>query len=132
MIEFHVWGKPETKGSWRVFMRRGRPVLVPDNEAEPAWAQLVAWSARAFLRNVIEPDKATRYVVSLEFVLPPPPSKRRTNRRDLDKLARSILDALTGIVWADDEQVEHLDLDKTTGPTPGVRVKISPRVTPAL
>lgn len=127
MIDFHVWGKPETKGSWRAFIKRGRVVLVPDNDAEPVWAQIVAWAARAHLRNVIEPDKATRYVVSLDFVLVPPPNKRRTNRRDLDKLARSILDALTGIVWADDEQVERLELDKTIGPTPGVHVRIATR-----
>lgn len=31
---------------------------------------------------------------------------------DLDKMARGTLDALTGIVWRDDQQVIHLDLDK--------------------
>jgi Holliday junction resolvase RusA-like endonuclease len=31
---------------------------------------------------------------------------------DLDKLARAILDALTGIVWRDDAQVVRLDVEK--------------------
>lgn len=125
MLDFVVEGMPETKGSWRVMMRHGRPVLVPDNEAEPSWAQLVGWAARAKLRNAIDgkPD-AARYVVRLDFTLAAPPNKRRTNRRDLDKLARSVLDALTGIVWLDDEQVEDLYLRKRVGDSPGVVISV--------
>lgn len=122
MLEFSVDGMPQTKGSWRVQMRRGRPFLIPDNEAEPSWAALVGWAARAKLRNAIEPDQA-RYAVALEFTLEPRKG-RSSNKRDLDKLARSILDALTGIVWRDDEQVEDLVLSKRVGDAPGVVVRV--------
>src|SRR5262252_2378773 len=94
MLYFRVDGIPQSKGSWRPAGRRrsGGIRLVPDNEAETAWAEQVAWAARQALL--------------------PPPSGRRTNRRDLDKLCRSVLDALTGIVWVDDEQVDRIMLDK--------------------
>lgn len=118
----HVDGMPQTKGSWRVRMHRGRPSLVPDNDAEPAWASAVGWSAKAQLRGR-QPD-AQRYAVSIAFTLIPPPNKRKTNRRDLDKLARSVLDALTGIVWLDDEQVEDLTLTKAVGPVAGAVITI--------
>lgn len=111
-------------------MHRGRPSLVPDNNAEPSWAQLVGWAARAKLRNKIDElapaYNGGRWAVSILFTLLPPPSKRRTNRRDLDKLARSVLDALTGIMWRDDEQVDSLHLDKCTGEKPGAIIRLTP------
>ncbi len=125
VISFAVDGMPVTKGSWRVI--RGK--LIPDNPGEPAWAQPVGWACRAKLRNRLEPDRA-RYRVTLEFTLTPPPNKGRTNRRDIDKLARSILDALTSIIWLDDEQVDELHVTKCTGPAPGVVVTIE-RLSPA-
>lgn len=127
-IELHVDGVPQTKGSWRVGMRRGRPFLIADNDAEPTWAQLVAWSARAKQRNAIDPDRR-RYAVRLEFTLPPVTGRGRKNRRDLDKLMRSILDALTGIIWLDDEQVEDAHLSKRVGDSPGVVILIEAKGT---
>jgi Holliday junction resolvase RusA-like endonuclease len=44
-----------------------------------------------------------------------------TSNPDLDKLARAILDALTGIVYRDDAQVVDLQLSKWYG-APGVQV----------
>lgn len=108
-LSFEVAGMPETKGSWRPARNRrtGRVVLRPDNEREASWAMLVAWAARQALRAPPCPD-GREYAVTLRFVLPTPPSRRRTGRRDIDKLARSVLDALTGIVWLDDEQACEL------------------------
>lgn len=124
-LTFRVDGTPATKGSWRVFVRGGKPSLVADNPGEPVWAQLVAWSARAALRNRLEPDRR-RYRVRAVFTLPPSPGGRahRKNRRDLDKLVRSILDALTGIVWLDDEQVDEVLTCKGIGTRPGVEIMI--------
>lgn len=111
-------------------MRGKRPHLIPDNEAEPAWAQLVGWAARAKLRNTIDElapaYNAGRWRVEIVFTLIPPPNKRRTNRRDLDKLARSILDALTGLIYRDDEQVEELNLRKCVGEKPGAVIRLTP------
>lgn len=116
---FCVSGMPHTKGSWKPVHRRGRVVLIPDNDGEEAWATSVGWAARAALRRPPTPDKLARFGVDLEFTLLPPPSRRRTNRRDADKLARSVLDALTGILWADDEQVDVLRARKWTVGQPG-------------
>lgn len=127
LITFHVDGMPETKGSWKPKgrLRTGRIALVPDNPREAAWAQLVAWSFRQALRRPPAPDKR-RYRVELHFELEPSPGGRqwRANRRDLDKLMRSILDALTGLVWLDDEQVDEATLGKQIGERPGATVRI--------
>src|ERR1700742_4131100 len=125
-LAFTVDGMPQTKGSWRPVHRRGQVKLVPDNDLEPGWASAVAWSAKVALKGAAFPAGA-RFEVKLEFCLTPPPNKRRTNQRDLDKLVRSVLDALTSIVWADDEQVDKLVVQKfvTAGDeTPGVDVVI--------
>lgn len=112
-LTFEVDGMPVTKGSWKPGRGRGgRIILVPDNPGEESWALQVAWAARTALRRPPDPDKLGRYCAHLEFTLEPPPNRTRTNRRDADKLARSVLDALTGIVWADDEQVDQLTVEK--------------------
>jgi Holliday junction resolvase RusA-like endonuclease len=111
-LAFFVPGMPQTKGSWRIV--RGRQ-LVPDNEHEPAWAEAIAWAARAAGAARVPPTR-DRIVMEVRFMLPVPPNKRRTNRRDLDKLARSALDALQGLVYVDDEQVDDLILRKRTTP----------------
>jgi Holliday junction resolvase RusA-like endonuclease len=115
VLDIFVDGIPMTKGSWRIFGRK----LVPDNEGEPEWAATVAWTARAKLRNA--PAVKARYAVVLEFTLPAPQG-RKLYRRDLDKLMRSILDALEGVVWTNDEQVEWARLGKMRGDKPGARI----------
>lgn len=123
ILQFTVDGMPETKGSMRYAgynPRTGKPRLVSDNDGEAAWAEAVAWAARQALRRPPTPDRE-RYRVALDFTLLPPPNGRRTNRRDADKLARSVLDALTGIVWLDDEQVDDLHPRKFVVGQPGAR-----------
>lgn len=98
--------------------------MLSDNPAEKSWAAQVAWAARAALRNRCNAD-AQRYAVQLDFALPPRPNRSRTNQRDLDKLARSVLDALTGLIWKDDEQVDVLHLSKLVSDVPGVVITIA-------
>lgn len=116
-IVLDVDGIPMTKGSWRIM--RGK--LIPDNEGEPEWAAVLGWAARAKLKNA-EPVKA-RYAVKALFTMPHAQG-RQQYRRDLDKLARSALDALEGIVWTNDEQVDSLHLDKRRGDHPGAHIEI--------
>ena len=72
--------------------------------------------------------------VDLAFIQKRPVSTPKTRtppaikRPDLDKLARAILDALTGIAFADDSQVTELCCRKRLaeiGETPGVRIFVS-------
>lgn len=56
-------------------------------------------------------------IVEIRFYLPPPKRlpkgrTRPTVRPDVDKLARSTLDALTGVAFKDDSQVVHLAVSK--------------------
>lgn len=128
-LAFRVDGFPQTKGSWRPAGRKrtGGIRLVPDNPEETAWADSVAWAARAVLRG--HQADARRYAVALDFTLIPPPNRTRKHRRDIDKLARSCLDALTGIVYLDDEQVDKLEVTKGAvgpgRPKPGVAVVVT-------
>lgn len=131
-LSFRVDGFPQTKGSWKVAGRKrnGAPRMLPDNPEESAWAETVAWAARnaaAQARHYMADDR--RYAVALDFTLVPPPNRSRKHRRDADKLARSCLDALTGIIWLDDEQVDRLEVVKGIvgpgRPKPGVAVVIT-------
>jgi Holliday junction resolvase RusA-like endonuclease len=47
-------------------------------------------------------------------------------RRDVDNLAGGILDALNGVLWADDYMVQTLRVDKRYGSPAGVRVRVQP------
>ena len=120
VLRIDVAGIPMTKGSWKPIQRAGRTRLIPDNEGEPVWAASIAWAARAKLRGA-DPTKC-RYAIDCDFILPLKNGNR--GKRDVDKLVRSVLDALTGIVWVDDEQVDDIVAHKTHNSTmvPGVTI----------
>lgn len=66
--------------------------------------------------------------VSLVFVFPPVSSGRhwKTSAPDIDKLARSVLDALTkASIYKDDARVVHLEANKVHGILSGVNVTVS-------
>lgn len=93
-----VEGEPRAQGSLRAY--RGRIVHADPNLSE--WRERIAWAVRAAMPAL--PDGAERWewtVVAHVYVSRP---------RDVDKLARAILDALTGVVWADDRHVVALGI----------------------
>ncbi len=110
-LRLWVDGVAETKGSW-VFLGRGR--CKSDNPRERAWSTAVGWAAKIQMRGA--PPRRERVGVTILFRLPPRPDGTKRNQRDIDKLARSVLDALSGIAYADDEQVDQLIVDKITVP----------------
>jgi len=99
-----VPGSPAPQGSKR-HVGHGR--MVEMSKALGPWRERVALA----VHGEGWPMMAGPVWVRLQFVLPRPKSapKRSTppavKRPDLDKLQRAILDALTGIVFADDSQV---------------------------
>lgn len=120
---FHVAGLAETKGSWRGI---GRGRMRPDNPREESWAALVAWSAKAAMLRAGHVVDKRRYSVEIDFVLPAPRGMR--NRRDIDKMIRSVLDAMTKLVWIDDEQVDQIIASKRvgqTGQTIGATIRVA-------
>lgn len=103
---FYVDGLPATKGSWKV--SRGK--LRPDNERERPWANAIAWCAKA--AGVRETARPVRISIDFFFPKPKKPTNPFPSRNDVDKLARSALDALTHIAWSDDQQVVDLHVTK--------------------
>lgn len=123
-ISFAVDGTPATKGSWRATRAKsGRLLLRPDNERERPWAASVAWSARAAMAGAA-PVSASVRVDIIVSVAKARTSKLAAPRLDVDKLARSILDAMTGIVYVDDVQVISLCILKCWG-SPGANITVS-------
>jgi Holliday junction resolvase RusA-like endonuclease len=124
-IRFTVLGHPQAKGSKRALPTGGRvgarPVLVDSNRRARPWAALVTDAARqahagALIRGAVR--------LELVFYFARPQGHYGTGRNkgqlrasaparmvvapDVDKLARCALDALTGVLLADDRQVTEL------------------------
>jgi len=127
-VTFFVSGLAETKGSW-IPIAAGR--LKPDNAREKPWAVTVGWWARMAMRG--RRILFVRVHVELYVTLPVPPNKTKKHKRDGDKLARSCLDAMSGIVYVDDELVDGIVVHKRTHPDPkthGVRIVVTKHVCP--
>lgn len=108
MLTFTVYGKPEPQGSTRAFVVKGRPIITSDNKKLKPWRQQVALTAQAVMDGNVYLQDAAPIGVSVAFYFDRPKSVKaaaKTTKPDIDKLLRGILDALTGIVFADDSQV---------------------------
>lgn len=117
-VTMTIEGVAETKGSW-IPLGNGR--MKRDNPREKAWAEQVGWVAKLMMRGKMP---LTSALVTLDFVLPP--AHGRKNQRDVDKLARSCLDAMTGIVYVDDENVRGLVAMKEVGSRPICEINVWP------
>lgn len=118
-LTFTVFGEAIPQGSSRAFMRPGmrHPVVTSDNPRLRGWRQLVAEAASAALEGVGQYDGTGAVAVVATFYLPRPKSlaakvRHHLTNPDLDKLARAINDALTGVLWRDDSQVTDLHVRK--------------------
>lgn len=115
MTTFFVPGAPATQGSKSLY--RGR--MVESSKKLPAWRKAVAAVATVHRSRdaALFPDQAL--AVDLEFVVQRPkyaigkllPAVKRSTG-DIDKLARAVLDGLTGICYRDDSQVTTLTVHK--------------------
>jgi crossover junction endodeoxyribonuclease RusA len=117
-IRFVVFGTAVPKGSMKAFYvkKLGRAIVTHDNTATKPWAQQVTGSALA-ARNAQQPLEGA-ISVELGFYLPRPKSLAKKavahlKKPDIDKLARNVIDALTGVLFVDDAQVIRLDAWKT-------------------
>lgn len=140
-VRFFTPGTPLTKGSMRSFVhaRAGKVVTMAANKKLCCWESDVkffaasAWRARPMQGAVS---------LSLVFTFGRPRSHFRSGkksdelrddaprmmathgRKDLDKLIRAVLDAMTGVVYVDDGQVCNIDARKRYGEKPGVEVEV--------
>lgn len=153
VISFFIPGDPASKGSKKGFVNRksGKVIMVEQaGEKLQSWNRSVYESARMALARGDERGMAyapvtfvdTPLDVCLTFGIRRPsshygskglkgtaPMYPRAKRLDVDKLARSTLDAMTGIVFDDDGHIDRLVVVKLYAerdqPT-GCLVKVQP------
>ena len=126
VVTFTVEGLPQPKGSTKAFVpkswamaaaalgRTPRAVTTSDNPKAANWQQLIASQAQRAAAGELFVGPVR---VTVIFRLPRPASAPRrvvqhVTKPDIDKLARACLDALTGIVFADDRAVVELRAKK--------------------
>lgn len=113
-LSFTVFGTAQPKGSARAFVPKGwkRAIVTSANPKNKGWQQLVAEAASQALNGqTFYTGGAVRLTVV--FSLPRPKSlpkkvSAHLKKPDLDKLVRSVKDALTKVVWQDDAQVTEI------------------------
>jgi len=112
IASFDVLGVPKPQGSMRAFNNR---VVHAKPKALMDWRGDIAKAAADFVTEKAE--RGTPVWIHATFRLERPKAApkrviRPTTKPDLDKLVRSLLDALTGICFADDSQVVSLNVGK--------------------
>jgi len=118
-LTFTVFGVAQPQGSTRAFIPKGwtRPIITADNPQNKGWRQLVAEGANIAINALPADARAPIEAgvrLSASFYLPRPKSLKRgtpaahLKAPDVDKLLRSVCDALKGVAFADDKQVVEI------------------------
>ena len=142
-VQFEVRATPAPQGSKRAFLRGdGRPGVIEQQDVRiKAWREAVRAEAQRAIAGSGPIDGPV--TVILRFYLARPKAHFRTGKHahelradaptwvdrtpDLDKLARSALDALTDAgMWRDDRQVAELEASKAWRDTPGALITVAP------
>lgn len=118
MITFEVLGNPVTQGSGKAITdRAGNARYIPDHRGPlTVWRSSIAHAAQLAADGAFA-ERSVPVWVSVMFRLQRPKSApkrviRPTTKPDVDKMARAGLDALTGVLFADDSQVVSLHVQK--------------------
>jgi crossover junction endodeoxyribonuclease RusA len=129
-ISFTVLGKPEPQGSVKAFVLPGkdggkpRAILTSDNTKMKPYRQQLGWAAMdarakaGYTTLFAEQHVAVQVEMKFFFSRPPSIKKSRIHivvKPDIDKLCRSSIDAMTGILFADDAQVIKMTASKEYG-----------------
>jgi len=129
---FIVRGTPVPQGSTRAFIPKGwtRPVITAANSKTKPWKQEISGTAisEMSIHGFSKLERPAAVKISAWFTFPRPsgvPKRitQKTTKPDLDKLVRSLLDALTGVVFDDDSQVVEIHVSKHFG-DPEMRVRV--------
>ena len=139
MISFFVSGIPAPQGSKRAFVVGKRAVLVESSKACKPWRASVRAAALEAMPDGCASDgfADAPMFLRVEFSVPRPrtvPTERRgwpATMPDLDKLFRSTLDGLTGVLFSDDGQVVQIGATKVyvgsgRSMTPGAWISCEP------
>lgn len=115
--------QPHSNKAGRTWVSQSNPKTIP-------WREVISHTAREEMRRNGTAQLTGAVAVFASFYLPRPkslPAKYHApvSKPDVDKLARALLDALTGVAWVDDSQVIHLSVSKHyRHPTRGTGVDI--------
>ena len=138
-----VRGIPAAQGTARAFVAGGRARIATDanrpNSPIGAWRAAIATEARREYGDIEAARGPIRIVAELSWPRPKAHYRAGTpakglradaptlkwSKPDVDKCARAVLDALTGIAYVDDAQVVELKVSKLWSGAPGAVIAIS-------
>lgn len=136
VIVIDVSGRPVPKGRPRFASRgSGRPIAYTpaktrSYETDVRYAAQQVMNGRALLTGAL----VMRVTASLQVPMSWSGKKRRealagihapTKRPDIDNFAKTAMDALNCVVFADDSQITKLDVEKVYSDRPGLRIEIA-------
>ena len=115
-LVFTVYGIARPKGSTRAFMRPGMkfPIITSANKSVKGWEESIRAALQQHAAGVFFTGPLNVYIT---FALPRPKSLPKAltahvKKPDVDKLARGSLDAMKGVLWDDDSQIDILLVKK--------------------
>ncbi len=129
VVAFRCDGEPKTQGSKTMGVTKSGRRFMREDGGVPLkrWRKSVSDAASLYMRD--KSPEPGPLALDLTFYLRPPKAYRKLPhvRPDLDKLARAVGDALTGIVYKDDGQITTLRLRKVYARvgSPGVWVTVT-------
>lgn len=135
IVSFFVPGKCQPKGSTKSFRSAttGHVMTLSDNDKLAPWATDVKFAALKEMNGA--PPTESAVAIELDFQMARPKSRKRdlnmVTKPDVDKLIRATLDAMAGVVFADDKQVTEVHAHKFYSERPGVNVRVAVAVTAA-
>lgn len=134
-VTFRVYGTPVPQGSMRVYNNR---VVASNGPRLRPWRAII--TDTAVEQRPEGWDTTGPFHITVVFIMPRPVSHKTAKgvlkataphytatTPDLDKLCRSCLDSLTGVLWDDDKQVVGLEAVKRyqqPGEPPGATITI--------
>ena len=122
LLHWFVEGTPIPQGSKTAMVVNGRAVMFEANKKHKAWRDHVKATVGSLETPTTNPVR-----VELMFTFERPKTVKReymSVKPDIDKLSRSVLDAITGGIVKDDSQVIILNARKEYGDKAGVLIRV--------
>ncbi len=134
MVTFEVPGDPHGKGRPK-FARRGNFVQTYTDKKTTSYEDLVRFHANIAMVDLAPLESAVAVYIYIKLAVPKSYSKKRTEaclsglerpikKPDWDNVAKSICDAINGIVYIDDTQIVDAHVTKVYAANAGVDVGI--------
>ena len=134
MVTFEVPGDPHGKGRPK-FARRGNFVQTYTDKKTASYEDLIRFHANIAMVDLAPLESAVAVYIYIKLAVPKSYSKKRTEaclsglerptkKPDWDNVAKSICDAMNGIVYMDDTQIVDAHVTKVYAANAGVDVGV--------